>query len=96
MRKIDKQITFGVLVGTRGFFNPALVSEQRGKILSKIKSLGYESVILDVSETPNGAVESLSDATKYARLFSENREKIDGVIVILPNFGDELGLVHAA
>lgn len=94
MRKIDKQITFGVLVGTRGFFNPALVSEQRGKILSKIKSLGYELVILDASETPNGAVETLSDATKYARLFSENREKMDGVIVILPNFGDELGIVQ--
>jgi L-fucose isomerase-like protein len=94
MRKIDKQIAFGVLVGTRGFFNPALVAEQRGKILSKIKSLGYTSVILDASETPNGAVESLSDATKYARLFNENRDKIDGVIVVLPNFGDELGIVQ--
>jgi len=95
MKMIDKKTTFGVLVGTRGFFNPALVSEQREKILSKIHTMGYQSVILDVSETPNGAVETLSDATKYARLFSANRDKIDGVIVILPNFGDELGIVQS-
>ncbi|MBU2515521.1 fucose isomerase [bacterium] len=94
MRKIDKKITFGVLVGTRAFFNPLLVAEQRKKIISKIQALGYNSVILDVTDTPNGAVESLADAKKYAKLFCENRDIIDGVIVILPNFGDELGIVQ--
>ena len=30
-----------------------------------------------------------------AELFKKNREKIEGIIVILPNFGEELGVVEA-
>ncbi len=94
MNIIDKKTAFGVLLGTRGFFNPMLVKEQREKILAKLEALNCEAVILDNDATPNGAVESLADARKYADHFSKNRDKIDGVIVILPNFGDELGIVQ--
>ena len=94
MRYVDKKITFGVIVGTRGFFNSALAAQGRKDLLAKLKKLGYGAVILPADATPTGAVETLEDADKCAKLFQEERDKIDGVIVALPNFGDELGAIH--
>jgi len=94
MAKIDRKLTFGVIVGTRGFFSSALAAEGRKVLLAKLKALGYNAVILPRAATPTGAVETLDDAAKCAALFSENRARIDGVIVALPNFGDELGVVN--
>ncbi len=86
--------TFGIIVGTRGFFNPKLAAEGRKEILAVLDKLGFEAVILPADQTPNGAVETLQDARKYADLFQERRKDIDGIVVILPNFGDELGVVQ--
>ena len=91
---MEKQLSFGLIVGTRGFFNPKLAQEGRAQLLKKLDSLGYSYVILPESATPNGAIEKLADARKCAKLFKENREQIDGIIVVLPNFGDELGVVQ--
>ncbi len=55
---------------------------------------GFDTVILPTDETPTGNIETYQDAKKCAALFSQNRDKIDGVIVVLPNFGDELGIVN--
>jgi len=87
--------TFGIIVGTRGFFNAKLASEGRKQLLAKIEALGFGSVILPVDATPTGAIETIEDAQKCADLFVENRKKINGIIVSLPNFGDELGVVNA-
>jgi len=46
-------------------------------------------VALDTEATPYGSVESLSDAKKCAALFEEHANEIDGIVVTLPNFGDE-------
>jgi len=86
---------FGLIVGTRGFFNPRLAAEGRKQLTAKLKSLGYGYVILPQDATPTSAVETLEDAQKCARLFQEHRSEIVGVIVALPNFGDELGVVNA-
>ena len=40
-------------------------------------------------ETKFGAVETRAEAARCADLFRKNRDTIDGVIVTLPNFGDE-------
>jgi len=87
-------VCFGLVVGTRGFFNPALATEGRKSFLAKLDSLGYKVVILPENATRNGAVETAADARKCADFFRANREKIDGIIVTLPNFGDELGIVQ--
>jgi len=94
MNIMRKKISFGLIVGTRGFFNPKLAKEGRKQLLRKLDSLGYSYVILPEDETPNGAIETLIDASKCANLFKEKREQIDGIIVVLPNFGDELGIVQ--
>ena len=42
-----------------------------------------------------GSVESNEDARKCAELFRSQAGKIDGVLVTLPNFGDERGVANA-
>lgn len=95
MKLMDKKMTFGVIVGTRGFFNPVLAAEGRKQILAALEKLGYSYVIPPEEAIPNGAIETLKDATICADLFQEQRKNIDGIIVTLPNFGDEVAAVAA-
>lgn len=88
-------ITFGVIVGNRDFFPDSLVGEGRKQVLNVLKKLGYESVILDESATKLGAVETFADAQKCADLFRDHSRQIDGILVTLPNFGDERGVADA-
>jgi L-fucose isomerase-like protein len=92
---MKNQQTFGVMVGTRGFFNPKLAEEGRKNLLAKLEKLGFHTVILPQSATPTGAIETLEDAHKCAELFNQHRYDIDGIIISLPNFGDELGIANA-
>jgi L-fucose isomerase-like protein len=94
MRIMEKTPTFGLIVGTRGFFNPQLAAEGRTQLLARLDELGYEYVIPPEDATPNGAIETLADARICAESFRQNEDRIDGVVVILPNFGDELGVVQ--
>jgi len=89
-----KKLTFGLIVGTRNIFNAKLAEEARAVLLKKMKEWGYDTVILPSEETPTGNIETYQDAKKCAALFSKNRDIIDGVIAVLPNFGDELGIVN--
>ena len=69
--------------------------EGRKQVLKKLDSMGYGHVILSEDMTKGGAVETYEDAKSCARLFSDNRERIDGIIVILPNFGNEQAVVQS-
>ncbi|MBN2000946.1 fucose isomerase [candidate division KSB1 bacterium] len=89
-----QKLTFGVIVATRNIFNFKLAQEGRRKLLAELEKMDYETVILPADVTPTGAVETLDDARKCAELFSQNRHIIDGIIVSLPNFGDELGVIN--
>jgi len=93
-RTVNKEQVFGLVVGTRGIFNPAHASKAREQLIQKLDNLGYKYLIMPKDATPNGAVETLSDAKKYARFFREHQDEIDGVIVVLPNFGDEQGIAE--
>jgi L-fucose isomerase-like protein len=94
MTLMEKKITFGVIVATRGIFNPALAVEGRKQLLAALDKLGYGYVLPPAEATPNGAIETVKDAKICADLFQEQRKHIDGIIVTLPNFGDELGVVN--
>ena len=89
-----KKQSFGVIIATRNIFNFQLAVEARKKVLEKLLSLGFEHVILPSEETPTGNIEGYEDAKKCAAYFKKHADKIDGIIVILPNFGDELGVVN--
>jgi L-fucose isomerase-like protein len=92
---INKTQTFGVIIATRNIFNAKLAVDARKKVLAKLDKMGYKYVILPESETPTGNVEGYTDAVKCANLFKKHADSIEGVIVILPNFGDELGVVNS-
>ncbi len=80
---------FGVIVSNRDVFPDQLAKDGRLEIVNVLNELGYEHVILKDSDTKFGVVETYSDAKKCAELFRANRDKISGILVILPNFGDE-------
>ena len=94
MSIMDKKPCFGIILATRGFFNPVFAESARKDILAQLDKLGIEGVIGSESDTPFGAVETLEHARFYAKLFHDNADRIDGIVVILPNFGDELGVVQ--
>jgi len=94
MRLMDKTVTFGLIVGTRGFFNAELAVSVRQKLLTVLDEKGYDYVIVPEDATPRGAIETRAHAKLCADLFRRHAEEIDGIIVVLPNFGDELGIVQ--
>ncbi|MEP6766991.1 MAG: hypothetical protein ABJB66_21925, partial [Gemmatimonadaceae bacterium] len=87
-----KRVTFGVIVGNRGFFPGHLAREGRDEILRTLEAAGYGAVIVGAEETGYGAIESRDEAKLCANLFKQHRDEIDGIIVTLPNFGDERGI----
>ncbi len=92
---MNTPITLGIIVGNRGFFPAHLCDTGRKQILATLEKLGIGAVILDTNATKFGAVESLTDAQKCAELFKANADRIDGLLVTLPNFGDERGVANA-
>ena len=87
--------TLGVIVGNRGFFPAHLCSTGRAEVLDALRDEGFEVVALDPETTLHGAVESLADARACADLFRTHRDRIDGILVTLPNFGDERAVANA-
>ncbi len=87
-------VTFGLIVGTRDIFNAELARRARGELIEKMHKLGCDYCILPAESTPSGAVETLEDARKCAEFFNQNRDRISGILVVLPNFGDELGIAN--
>jgi len=91
---MEKTLCFGLIVGTRGFFNSDLAVGVRSKLLAIMDARGYDYVITPKDATPSGAIETREHAKLCAKLFRDHAEEIDGVIVVLPNFGDELAIVQ--
>ena len=91
---MSKPATFGVIIGNRGFFPDILARDGREEILRILEKEGYGSVCLTPQDSKFGSVETLQDANKCADLFRQHRGEIDGVLVCLPNFGDERGVAN--
>ena len=87
-----KKTTLGVIFGNRDFFPSHLVTTARQDILSVFKKLDFEAIMLGDEEASLGSVETYEHAKACAELFKANRDIIDGILVILPNFGDEKGV----
>lgn len=87
--------TLGVIIGNRNFFPDHLVSEARKDISDLFTEMDIEAVMLTDEDTKLGGVETYQEARKCADLFRRHRDSIDGVLVVLPNFGDEKGVADA-
>ena len=90
----QKPMTLGVIVGNRDFFPDQLITEGRKDILDLFAEEGIRPVILDEEATKLGAVETWEHAKKCAALFRQHQDDIDGILVCLPNFGDEKGVAE--
>jgi L-fucose isomerase-like protein len=84
-----KKMTMGLIVGNRGFFPDHLAKSGREEMLRVLAAGGIDVVALSPEQSKYGAVETREESRRCAELFKKNRERIDGVIVTLPNFGEE-------
>jgi L-fucose isomerase-like protein len=83
------KMTMGVIVGNRGFFPGELAKSGREEMIQALAKAGMDAVVLSPSESKHGAVETHDEAKRCAALFQKNSKLLDGIIVTLPNFGDE-------
>jgi L-fucose isomerase-like protein len=90
-----KPVTLGMLVGNRGFFPAHLCDSGRKIMLKVLEQEGIHAVCLTPEDTKYGAVLSLEDSQKCADLFKAHREEIDGILITLPNFGEETAIANA-
>ncbi len=91
---LTRPVTLGVIVGNRGFFPHHLAAEGRETILQVLEKAGIRAVIPDASTTDHGAIESLAESRLCAEVFRQHRDEIDGILVTLPNFGDERAIAN--
>jgi L-fucose isomerase-like protein len=84
-----KKMTMGLIVGNRGFFPDHLAKTGREEMLRVLQAKGIDAVALTPEESKYGAVETREESRRCADLFKRNRDRIDGIIVTLPNFGEE-------
>ena len=87
--------TFGVIVTTRSFFPSHLVKTARKQIRSLLDRLGFGCVMVSEKDTEHGAVLTYEEAKTCAKLFRSHADEICGILCILPNFGEELGVAEA-
>jgi L-fucose isomerase-like protein len=91
----NKPPVLAVIYGNRDFFPDVLVTEARADIAKVFTQLGIKAIQLGEKDSKLGGVETHADARKCAALFSKHANEIDGVLVCLPNFGDEKGVADA-
>ena len=92
---IPKKSTFALFFGNRGFFPSSLIAQARRDLPEVLHAQGHAVLMLEENATRYGAVETRDEAERYANFLVQNRGRYDGVILSLPNFGDEFGAVMA-
>jgi L-fucose isomerase-like protein len=92
MRAFEKPVTLGLAVGSRLFFNGAPALAARAQLTAQLEKLRVAFKILPVEATENGAVQTRKDVALYGDFFRTHRDEIDGLVILLPNFGDEIAI----
>ncbi|GIK73224.1 MAG: fucose isomerase [Chloroflexota bacterium] len=95
MKLTTKPVTLGLIVGNRGFFPAHLAESGRKTVLKVLEGQGFRVIALSPEETLYGSVVTHADSHKCADLFKKHRDEIDGVLVTLPNFGEERAIADA-
>jgi L-fucose isomerase-like protein len=91
----QKKSTFALFFGNRGFFPASLQASAREELSRILQALGHQTLMLDANVTRYGAVETPAEGECYNQFLQQHRGEFDGVILCLPNFGDETGAVAA-
>jgi L-fucose isomerase-like protein len=88
-------VTFGLIVGNRGFFPSHLALSGRAEMMSVLEKAGHTVIAVGENDTKCGAITTRPEVARCVDLFKKNREAIDGIIITLPNFGEERAIVDA-
>jgi L-fucose isomerase-like protein len=91
----QRTMTYGIVVGNRGFFPDHLAKTGREEMIAVVEAAGAKALVLGPEDSKYGAVETYAEATHCADFFKKHAAEIDGIIVTLPNFGDERGVADA-
>lgn len=92
---MNKEVTFALYFGNRGFFPGELIADARRELAQAVTDAGYGYLMADEEMTRYGAVETIQEGKRYAAFLEEHRGEFQGVILCLPNFGDENGAMVA-
>ncbi|HQK77910.1 MAG TPA: hypothetical protein PKZ25_17075, partial [Candidatus Hydrogenedentes bacterium] len=90
-----KKTTFALFFGNRGFFPSKLMKEAREEFPRLLDSLGFGCLMMEEKATRYGAVSTAAEGQVFANFLRQNRGKYQGIILSLPNFGDETAAVAA-
>jgi len=90
-----RQQVFALYFGNRGFFPSSFIAGAREEMMQAVKKAGFGYIIMDAQATRYGAVETRQEGWAYAQWLKQHRGEYDGVILSLPNFGDENGAIAA-
>ena len=90
-----KKITFALYYGNRGFFPGEVIASARAEMKKAVKNSAFSFIEMDEKLTRFGAVETIEEGKKYAEFLKKHEGEFQGVIVCLPNFGDENGAYYA-
>jgi L-fucose isomerase-like protein len=92
---ITPKSTFALFFGNRGFFPATMIAQARTELAQQLQQWGHTVLLMDEASTRYGAVETPQEGEKFANFLRENCGRYDGVILCLPNFGNETGAVTA-
>lgn len=87
-----RPVTLGVIIGNRGFFPNHLAVTGRKIILEVLKEAGIRPIIVGEDETSCGAITTPPEVQLCTDLFRRHRDEIDGILITLPNFGEETAM----
>lgn len=91
----NQKTTFALYFGNRGFFPGSLMESARKEVSSVLKGMGHKVLMMPSDATRFGAVETPAEGKKFAEFLNQHRGEFGGVVLSLPNFGDENGALAA-
>ena len=83
--------TFALYFANRGFFPGESIADARAEMIKAVTDAGFGYLCMDESLTRYGAVETIAEGKKYAEFLKQHEGEYQGIIMCLPNFGDENG-----
>ena len=84
-----------LLIANRGFFPSSVISSARAELTAAFARAGVEAIYPDLEATRYGAVETTAEGMVFAEFLEAHRGEYDGLVISLPNLGDENGIKAA-
>src|ERR1017187_5329131 len=88
-------MTFGIIVGNRGFFPDHLARSGREQMIAALTAAGHDVVCPTPEQTKHGAVENRAHAKICADLVRPLRGCIVAIVVPLPILGEGRATAYA-